>query len=537
LLPEEGKAWPGGFVVGSDSHSCTYGAFNCLGTGIGATDVSILFATGQLWFRVPESIRVAFLSELQGFSGGKDVALALLGQLGVSGALYDALEFGGPGLQSLPVADRMTIANMTVEMGAKFGVFECDPVLETWLRSNSCVTADWRPVNPAAGLTQGDYQSHMEIDLGAIPPLVACPSSPANVRPVAEVAGVPVDQVFIGSCTNGRIEDLRAAAAILRGGHVKVRTIVIPASRRIYAQALHEGLIEVLLQAGVTIGPPTCGPCIGGHLGVLGDHEVCVSTSNRNFTGRMGAYSSQVYLASPATAAATALAGVLTDPGALPDAAALLSRLGRGPGVVPAITSFPRRSDSPGPAYRGPAAGTIRRESPDGPPIAWVFGDDIDTDVIVPPRVLTAREVSDQLASVFEGICPGFGATVRPGDVVVAGRNFGCGSSREEAVFLLRELGIQVVVAESFARIFFRNAINLGVLPLTVSHANAVFTTGTPLEVNASEGRIKNLVTGEILTTKPLPGFLRAVTDAGGALELIRTRNRGGDLPSLDLGR
>jgi homoaconitate hydratase family protein len=316
VLPEKGFALPGRLIIGSDSHSTTYGAFNCLGTGVGATDIAIVFATGKLWFRVPESIWIDFSGTLAPKSMGKDVVLQLLHDFRTDGANYECFEFGGPGLSALSVDARMSIANMTVEMGAKAGIFEGDPTLANWLRPRIPSKGKSKSLHFLKPTADAQYKSHHNYLLSDIPPLVAKPYRPDNVVPVSELGHVELDEAFLGSCTNGRLEDLRIAARIVKGQHVpsRVKFIVIPASREIYQQAMQEGLLAIFVNAGAMVEYPTCGPCIGGSMGVLGPNEVCISASNRNFIGRMGDPTSQSYLASPAVVAASAITGCITEP-------------------------------------------------------------------------------------------------------------------------------------------------------------------------------------------------------------------------------
>ncbi len=311
VLPEMGFSRPGMLIVGSDSHTTTYGAFNCLSTGIGATDVSVVFATGKLWFKVPESFKIELSGKLNKGVMSKDFILTFIGDITTRGAIYKSLEFHGDGARSLSVDGRMTVSNMVVEAGAKFGIFLPDEKISKWLRGRT--TQPYRFVSADA---DAFYEKVYEYNLSEITPIVATPSSPGNAAKIEDVEGIEVDQAFLGSCTNGRMEDLRIAAKILKGQTVneKTRLIIIPASKEIYKQAITEGLIEIFIKAGGVVGNPTCGPCIGGHMGVLGAGEVCVSSTNRNFVGRMGASSSEVYLASPATVAASALRGKLSDP-------------------------------------------------------------------------------------------------------------------------------------------------------------------------------------------------------------------------------
>lgn len=311
LMVEEGYVKPGSIIVGADSHTCTYGAVGAFATGIGSTDAASVFLSGKLWFRIPETIRVELYGSLPRLVGAKDVILYLVGQIGADGATYKSVEFAGPVVQEMGVEGRLTVCNMAVEMGAKNGVIEADSKTRNFLGLGGGKEA-------AKGKSDedADYASKLVFDLSELAPQVACPSMVDNVKPISEVGDIAVDQVFIGSCTNGRLSDLKTAAHLLRGKRVKksVRTLVIPASRRIYLQALEEGLIEVFVKAGCTVCNPGCGPCCGTHQGILAPGEVCASTSNRNFVGRMGSAEADIYLVSPATAAASALTGRITDP-------------------------------------------------------------------------------------------------------------------------------------------------------------------------------------------------------------------------------
>ncbi|MFX0070483.1 MAG: 3-isopropylmalate dehydratase large subunit [Candidatus Hermodarchaeota archaeon] len=311
VLPEMGFSRPGMLIVGSDSHTTTYGAFNCLATGIGATDVSVVFATGKLWFKVPESFKVILDGTLSKGVMSKDFILTLIGELSTKGAIYKSLEFSGEGANSLSIDGRMTVSNMVVEAGAKFGVFLPDKKLKDWVKSKS-----EKPYKLVIPDDDAIYEKSIDYNLSDITPVVAKPSSPGNLAKIEEVEGINIDQAFLGSCTNGRMEDLRIAAKILKDRNVnsETRLIIIPASKNIYRKALKEGLIEIFLNAGAVVGNSTCGPCIGGHLGVLGPNEVCISSTNRNFVGRMGDPTSKVYLASPATVAISAVKGKISDP-------------------------------------------------------------------------------------------------------------------------------------------------------------------------------------------------------------------------------
>jgi 3-isopropylmalate/(R)-2-methylmalate dehydratase large subunit len=308
----EQYAQPGAIVIGADSHTCTAGALAAFGTGMGSTDVGAVMALGMTWLRVPETVRFELQGELQPLVSAKDVILHVIGQLRADGAIYKALEFGGPGLDRMSVEERLTLCNMAVEAGAKAGLCPSDEVTGAYLEAQGRGDA-YIAMTPDGN---ADYERVVDVELGELTPQVAYPHTVDNVRPVADAAGQPMDQVFIGTCTNGRLSDLRTAAGLLEGRqvHPRVRLLVGPASRQTYLDALREGLIETLVAAGATILPPGCGPCVGIHLGVLADGERCLSTQNRNFEGRMGNPRGEIYLGSPATAAATALSGEIADP-------------------------------------------------------------------------------------------------------------------------------------------------------------------------------------------------------------------------------
>ena len=314
LLPEKGLCAPGEIIVGADSHTCTYGAVGAFSTGIGSTDMAAAMATGLLWFKVPAAIKVTLKGKLQPMVSGKDVILHLIGEIGVDGALYQSLEFTGEGVASLSMDDRFTISNMAIEAGGKNGIFPVDEKTMEYISGRVN-----RPCEAFEADPDAVYAREVVIDLDKLEPTVAMPHLPENTKVVSEVAGLPINQVVIGSCTNGRISDLRAAAAVLKGKKVadNVRCIVIPATQEIVLQAMQEGLIQTFIEAGCAVSTPTCGPCLGGHMGVMAEGERTVSTTNRNFVGRMGHVTSEVILASPAVAAASAVAGCVADPRAL----------------------------------------------------------------------------------------------------------------------------------------------------------------------------------------------------------------------------
>ena len=311
LLPEKGLVAPGETVIGADSHTCTYGALGAFSTGVGSTDMAAGMATGLAWFKVPSAIKVTLKGKFQPYVSGKDVMLHLIGEIGVDGALYKSLEFGGEGVKELAMDDRFTISNMAIEAGGKNGIFPVDDVTRAYL--NGRVTREWEAFEADPDAV---YEREVVIDLDQLRPTVALPHLPSNTRTVDQVEGMPIQQVVIGSCTNGRLKDIKEAAEILKGRKVAkgVRCIVFPATQQIMLDAMAAGYIQALVEAGCAVSTPTCGPCLGGHMGVLSDGERAISTTNRNFVGRMGPVSSEIILSSPAVAAASAVTGCVTNP-------------------------------------------------------------------------------------------------------------------------------------------------------------------------------------------------------------------------------
>ena len=311
LLPEKGIVLPGELVVGADSHTCTYGALGAFATGVGSTDLAAAMLTGELWFKVPQSIKFVIYGKLKKWISGKDLILNIIGRIGVDGALYQAMEFTGETINKLPMADRFSMANMAIEAGAKNGIFAPDAITKEYIKGRAK-----RPYKFYASDADAGYSQVIEIDVGKLEPQVAFPHLPSNVKDVSKAGKIKIDQSLIGSCTNGRIEDLRVAAQILKNRKAAphVRLIVVPATPLIYRQALEEGLLDIFMEAQAIISPPSCGACLGGHLGILAEGERAVATTNRNFVGRMGHPQSEVYLASPAVAAASAVLGRLASP-------------------------------------------------------------------------------------------------------------------------------------------------------------------------------------------------------------------------------
>ncbi|MBQ3884481.1 MAG: 3-isopropylmalate dehydratase large subunit [Ruminococcus sp.] len=311
LLPEKGLVTAGNVVIGADSHTCTYGALGAFSTGVGSTDMACGMAIGKAWFKVPSAIKFELKGSLRKYVSGKDVILHIIGMIGVDGALYKSMEFTGEGLASLSMADRLCISNMAIEAGAKNGIFEVDSITLDYIREHG----GKEPVIYKAD-TDAEYDKVITIDLSEIEPTVAFPHLPENAKTFSEIDDIKIDQVVIGSCTNGRLEDLIAAAEIMKGHKVakNVRTIIIPATQKIYLDAMEMGLLKIFIECGAVVSTPTCGPCLGGHMGILTAGEKAVTTTNRNFVGRMGHTDSEVYLASPATAAASAITGKITSP-------------------------------------------------------------------------------------------------------------------------------------------------------------------------------------------------------------------------------
>ena len=315
LLPEQGVVMPGDLIIGADSHTCTYGALGAYATGVGSTDLAAVFATGKCWFKVPASVKFTYYGKLKKWVGGKDLILRTIGDIGVDGALYESMEFTGDTIRSLPMDGRLSMSNMAIEAGARAGIIEPDAITLKYARATSKISR--RKFKVYRSDKNARYRNMYEYKASEIEPLVACPYLPSNVKRAGELKKVRIDQVVIGSCTNGRISDLRIASNLLKGRRInsRVRLIVIPATQKIYLQAIREGLAQIFIKAGGVFSTPTCGPCLGGHMGILAEGETAIATTNRNFVGRMGHVGSKVYLSGPAVAAASAIKGRITDPG------------------------------------------------------------------------------------------------------------------------------------------------------------------------------------------------------------------------------
>ncbi len=566
VLSEEALVLPGQLILGADSHTTHFGWLGAFGAGIGRSEVAALWATGELWLRVPETIRIDLVGELRPGVTAKDLGLWLLKLLGPEAGIYRAIEIGGPGLRTLSIESRMVLPNLLAESGAKSVYLEPDEAVFAWLaerlslRSNDFSRSEHRGTTEvvttkvAAHALYPDpdasYLTRYTVDLAVLEPAVAAPHNPANVVPLSQVAGTPVHQAFIGTCTNGRLEDLAAAAAALRGpdGRVRhvapgTRLLIIPASSQVLQDALAAGYIQTFLEAGAMIGTPGCGPCMGNHLGIPAAGETVISSANRNFRGRMGNPDAQIYLASPAVVAASAVLGRIANVEEMTnqrisESANLrisesandestnlrISESANDESANHAIRSTQYAVRNTQGAVRNTQGATSSIEHRPSNILsgrAWVYGDDVNTDVIFPGKyTYTIKDEAEMARHALEDLDPTFAAGVRPGDIIVAGRNWGCGSSREQAVTCLRAAGIRVIIATSFARIYFRNAVNNGLLPIVCPEAVAAIQPEEHVTVDLGRCVVR-CAAGEF----PFPPFsasVAAILDAGGLLPMLR---------------
>jgi 3-isopropylmalate/(R)-2-methylmalate dehydratase large subunit len=487
-------ARPGMLIVGSDSHTCTSGAFNAFAAGIDRTESAGIWKRGETWFRVPESIKISLTGKLNENVSAKDLALWIIGMIGSDGANYMSVEFHGEGVKTLGISDRMTIANMASEMGAKNAVFPCDEVLDYYF--NEKLPGVWADADAT-------YYCEIFIDLNDIIPVVSAPHNVDNMKSVAEVAGTVVHEGLIGTCTNGRIEDLRIAARILDGNSVKsgFQLHIVPASNKIFLQAIDEGLISVLVKAGANILPPSCGPCLGTGLGIPANGHTVLSTANRNFLGRMGNKDAEIYLASPATVALSALRGVLTDPGTLPCKKKI-------PFKVPQNKTFEIK------AGENRKIGTV-----------WNYADvdNLNTDQMFAGKYtynILSTDPAAIMPHLFEDFDPSFSKNVEKDDIIIAGDNFGCGSSREHPSVGLSYAGIKAIIAKSVNRIFYRSSINQGLLLLVHREAVEVYKPGDQVSINFDRGDI--FIGSKRFSFEPLPGKLRQIIDQKGLVNYMK---------------
>lgn len=487
-------ARPGMIIVGSDSHTCTAGAFNALAAGIDRTEAAGIWKRGETWFLVPPSMRIDLKGKLNPGVSAKDLSLWIIGMMGSDGANYMSIEFHGEGVSSLSISDRMTVANLASEMGAKNAVFPADDVLRQY--SGEATAGVWADEDAV-------YNCRVSIDLSQVFPLVAAPHNVDNIKSVASVAGTVVHEGLIGTCTNGRIEDLMTAATVLRGEKVKpgFQLHIIPASKEIYLQAIKEGIISDLIEAGANILSPSCGPCLGTGQGIPASGHTVISTANRNFLGRMGNKEASIYLASPATVAASAITGVITDP-----------RKVKGTEVFP---FHPPQS-----ATNVIKEGENRKEGN-----IWNYADvdNLNTDQMFAGKHTYSVMSSDAAAILpllFGDFDPSFSSNARAGDIIIAGDNFGCGSSREHPSVGLAHLGIKAVIIKSVNRIFYRSSINQG-LPLIV-HREAVeaYKPGDKVEIDFDKGSLT--VGSRTFTFEPLPPELKQIIEKKGLVNWMK---------------
>ena len=489
-------AKPGMVIVGSDSHTCTAGAFNAFAAGIDRTETAGLWRQGETWFRVPESIKITLHGKLPEGVYAKDLSLWIIGMIGSSGADYMSIEYHGEGVKTLTVDQRMTLANLASEMGAKNAVFPYDNVLKEWLGDTYDGEGVWADEDAS-------YFKEIEINLAELFPVVAAPHYVDNVKAVAEVAGTPLNEALVGTCTNGRLEDLREAAGVLQGNKLPegFQMVIVPASQKIYLQAMKEGLIEIFLNAGANVLAASCGPCLGTGQGIPADGYNVISTANRNFKGRMGNKESFIYLASPATVAHSALAGEIVDP--------------RG---IKTEDKFP---------YKTAETNTVTIEENDNRRIngVWNYADanDLNTDQMFAGN-LTYQVLSSEpekiMPHLFKGFDVNFSGNVQPGDIIIAGENFGCGSSREHPAVGLSHAGVKAVICKSVNRIFYRSSVNQGLPILIVPEAVDAYNQGDNVDINFEKGVI--IIAGKEFGFSPLPEKLMAIFQARGLVNYIK---------------
>lgn len=489
-------ARPGMIIVGSDSHTCTAGAMNALAAGIDRTEAAGLYKRGETWFLVPPSMKITLKGKLRPGVFAKDLSLWIIGKIGTDGANYLSIEYHGDGVKTLSISERMTLANLASEMGAKNAVFPADEVLAAHL-GKEIREGVW--ADPGA-----KYAIEMEIDLNEIFPVVAAPHTVENIKAVSEVEGTPVHEAVIGTCTNGRLDDLRKAAEILDGKKVApgVQLLVIPASKEIYMQAIEEGIVMKLMKAGATILASSCGPCLGTGQGIPADGYNVISTANRNFLGRMGNKNSNVYLASPATVAISAIQGFISDP----------------------------RGKKHNEVYKSSVATATTVSIPKGENRkngnVWNYADadNLNTDQMFAGN-LTYNVLSSDAPAImphlFKGFDEAFAENVKNGDVIVAGDNFGCGSSREHPAVGLAHAGIKAVLVKSVNRIFYRSCINQGLLLIVHKEAVDAYKQGDALELDFKAGKIK--VGNTDYRFEPLPEALMGIIEKKGLVNYMKT--------------
>ncbi|MDA3912036.1 MAG: aconitase/3-isopropylmalate dehydratase large subunit family protein [Bacteroidales bacterium] len=488
-------AEPGMIIVGSDSHTCTAGAFNALAAGIDRTESAGIWKKGETWFRVPETIKVVLHGELPKGVYAKDLSLHIIGMIGSAGANYNSIEYHGEGVKTLSISQRMTLANLASEMGAKNAVFPPDEVLAEFY-GRDAIEGIWAD-------DDAEYIRSIEINLSELFPLVAAPHHVDNVKALSEVQGLELNQGLIGTCTNGRLEDLRIAAEVLKGKQVKAgfQLLIIPASKEIYMQAMEEGILKTLMDAGAQVLATSCGPCLGTGQGIPADGYRVISTANRNFKGRMGNKESEIYLASPAAVAISSVYGKITDP--------------RG---IEANDKF---------EFSKTQNNTIEVGENDNRRIGnvWNYTDanDLNTDQMFAGN-LTYNVLSSDgeaiMPYLFEGFDPNFSKNVQKGDIILAGDNFGCGSSREHPAVGLAYAGVQAIIVKSVNRIFYRSSVNQGLLLIVHPEAVDAYKPGDEVKLDTENGKIQ--VGDKSFSFAPLPGKLKEVIDQKGLVNWIK---------------
>jgi homoaconitate hydratase family protein/3-isopropylmalate dehydratase small subunit len=488
-------ARPGMLIVGSDSHTSTAGAFNTLAAGIDRTESAGIWKTGETWFRVPESIKISLSGRLKENVSAKDLALWIIGMIGSDGANYMSVEYHGDGVKTLDISDRMTIANLASEMGAKNAVFPADEVLDKFYGQRT--TGIWADDG-------AKYSSEINIDMDDVFPVVAAPHNVDNIKSVYEVAGTVVHEGLIGTCTNGRIEDMRIAASVLKGKMVKegFQLHIIPASRKIFLQAIEEGIISIFIESGANVLTPSCGPCLGTGQGIPANGHTVISTANRNFPGRMGNKYAQIYLASPATVAHSSLTGVITDPRKSHDKEKFPFKISQSK-IFEIKPGENRRINS-----------------------VWNYS---DVDNLNTDQMFAGKHTYNVLSSdpeaitplLFEDFDPGFSKNVKKGDIIISGENFGCGSSREHPSVGLSFVGIKAILVKSVNRIFYRSSINQGLLLIVHREAVETYMPGDQVDVNFNRGEI--LIGSSTFSFEPLPEKLKQIIDQKGLVNYMKT--------------
>jgi 3-isopropylmalate/(R)-2-methylmalate dehydratase large subunit len=524
VLSEEGLVLPGTLILGADSHTTHYGWLGAFAAGVGRSEVAVLWATGRLWLRVPESLRINLHGKLPRGVTSKDLCLQISRTLGADGGLYYSIEFAGPGLNTLSIESRMVIPNSMAEIGVKNAYLLPDDQVFGYLSQRLGLSRAEIEEHALYPDENAVYTAEYDLYLDRLEPLIACPHSVDNVQPLSSLTDQPVDFAFIGTCTNGRLEDLAAAAQILQGHriHPGTRLLVVPASNVVYSMALKQGVLEILVDSGALIGVPGCGPCMGNHLGIPAKGEVVISTANRNFRGRMGEPDAAIYLASPAVVAASAVLGRIASPAELERKSSFTRVASDGP-VMQVIKKEPTSSRAA--SFTPSSIETIISKKDKLKGKIWKYGDNVNTDQIFPGKYTYTLTTPEEIGShALEDLDASFASSVSPGDVIFGGSNFGCGSSREQAVTCLKYKGVTALVAASFARIFYRNAINQGLPAIVCPAAVATAQTGDLVEVDLAKGQIR-LPSGTF-TFPPFPPNVQTILQAGGLVEFVKAQLR-----------